>query len=104
MGDLVPSHLGFEKAVGAKSKQRSVTNISEWLQAFAVYASVISRNKPEHVPDLMGYQILILEASNEYQNNSWLAYYRRFQQQAASQPSCKWSIIEPTLWKLAFTG
>ena len=104
MGDLIPSHLGFEEIVGAKSKQRSVTNNSKWLQAFAVYVSVIARNQPERVPDLMGYQILILEASNEYQNNRWLAYDRRFRQQAASQPSCKWSIIEPTLWNLAFTG
>ena len=52
----------------------------------------------------MGYQILMLEASNEYQNNRWLAYDQRFRQLAASQPSCKWSITDSTLWSLAFTG
>ena len=54
--------------MGSKSKQRPITNISEWLQAFAVYVSVIARKQPQRVPDLMGYQILMLEASNEYQN------------------------------------
>jgi len=100
MTDPVPSHLGFEDTVGAKSKPRAVTNITEWLEAFAVYVSVIARKL---VPDLMGYQILMLEASSEYQNNRWMAYDRRFQQQAASHPSSKWSSIESTLWNFAFT-
>ena len=52
----------------------------------------------------MGYQILMLEASNEYQNNRWLAYDRRFRQLATSQPSSKWSNTDSTLWSLAFTG
>ena len=103
MGDLVPSRLGFEETAGAKSK-RFTTNISEWLQAFAVYVSVIAKKQPQRVPDLMGYQILMLEASNEYHNDRWLAYDRRFRQQAASQPGCKWSSIETTLWNWAFTS
>jgi len=104
MADLVPSHLGFEEIKGSKPRQRSVTNISEWLQAFAVYVSVISKKQPQHVPYLMGYQILMLEVSNEYQKNRWLAYDRRFRQLAASQPSWKWSNTDSTLWSLAFTG
>ena len=104
MGDLVPSHLSFEETAGAKSKQRCIANISEWLQAIAVYVSIIAKKQPQRVPDLMGYQILMLEASIEYQNNCWLAYDRQFQQQAASQPDCKLSITESTLWNFAFTG
>lgn len=45
-----------------------------------------------------------MEASNEYQGNSWLAYDRHFRQCAASQPNSKWSNIDTTVWKLAFTG
>ena len=73
LGDLLSNHLGFEETVGSKSKQHPITNISEWLQAFTVYVSVIARKQPQRVPDLMGYQILMLEASNEYQGNCWLA-------------------------------
>ena len=90
--------------MGSKSKQHPITNISEWLQAFAVYVSVIAKKQPQHVPDLMGYQILMLEANNEYQGNCWLAYDRRFRQQAASLPNCKWFTIDSTIWNLAFTG
>jgi len=46
----------------------------------------------------------MLEVSNEYQNNRWFAYDRRFRQLAASQPSWKWSNTDSTLWSLAFTG
>ena len=104
MGDLVPNHLNFEDSTGSKSKQRPISNIAEWLQAFAIYVSIISRKQPQRVPDLMGYQILMLEASTEYEGNSWLAYDRRFRRQAASQPNCKWSSIDTTCWNLAFTN
>ena len=40
----------------------------EWLQAFAVYISVIAKTQPHRISDLVGYQILILEASNECHN------------------------------------
>ena len=102
--DLVPSHLGFEETVGSKSKQCPVTSIAEWLQAFAVYVSVIARKQPQCVPDLMGYQILMLEGSNEYKGSSWMAYDRRFRQQAAAHPNCEWSKIDSTIWNLAFNG
>ena len=42
MGDLLPTHLGLDDTARSKLR-RSVTNISEWLQAFAVYVSVISK-------------------------------------------------------------
>jgi len=58
--------------------------IFEWLQAFAVYVAIIAKKQPHEVPGLIGYQILMLEASIEYQNIRWIAYDRCFQQQAAS--------------------
>ena len=103
MGDLIPTHLGLDDT--ACSKLRCfVTNISEWLQAFAVYISVIAKKQPHHVPDLMGYQILILKASNEYRGDCWLGYDWRFQQRTASQSNRKWSDMDSTLWNMAFTG
>ena len=45
----------------------------------------------------MGYQILMQEASTEYEGNSWLAYDRRLRLQAASS-------IDTTCWNLAFTN
>ena len=83
MGDLIPTRLGLDDTVCSKLRH-SITNITEWLQAFTVYISVIAKTQPHRISDLMGYQILILEASNEYCNDCWLGYDQRFQQQAAS--------------------
>ena len=70
----------------------------EWLQSFAVHVSVIARKQPQRVPDLMGYQVLILEASSEYKNDCWTAYDRRFfAQDDTSQPQHNWSNIDTTL-------
>ena len=63
MGNLVPN---FEDTTGSKSKHRPISNIAEWLQVFAMYVFIISRKQPQQVPDLMGYWILMLEASTEY--------------------------------------
>ena len=103
MEDLIPTRLGLDDT--ARSKLRCfITNISEWLQAFAVYITVIAKKQPHHVPDLMAYQILVQEASNEYHNDCWLGYDRCFWQQAASRSNCKWSDKDSTLWNMAFTG
>ena len=104
LGDLVPNHLGFQETVRSKSKQHPVTNISEWLQAFTMYVSVIAKKQPQRVPDLISYQFLMLEARNEYQGNCWLAHDMHVRQQASSLPNCKWSTIDSTIWNLAFTG
>lgn len=68
-----------------KSSQKHwiITNIIEWLQGFAVYVSVIARKHPQYVPDLMGYQILMLETSNKYKNDCWFGFDRCFCQQTA---------------------
>ena len=100
MGDLLPSRLGLDDAAKSKQKHRLI-NITEWLQR---YVSVIASKQPQRVPDLMGYQVLILEASSEYKNDCWMAYDRRFRQDATSQPQRSWSNIDTTLWLLAFSG
>ena len=64
MGDLIPTHLGLDDTVRSKLRC-SITNITEWLQAFTVYISVIAKTQPHRISDFMGYQILIPEASNE---------------------------------------
>ena len=64
MGDLIPTRLGLDDTVRSKLRC-SITNITEWLQAFTVYISVIAKTQPHRISDLMGYHILISEASNE---------------------------------------
>ena len=109
MAELIPDRLGVTRSFGneesgkvAKQKRRVVANIMEWVQCFGIYMAVISRKQPQRVPDLLGYQTLIIEAYLEYQDDGWMAYDRRFRQRtAATQP---WAHIDTTLWNLAFSG
>ena len=83
---LVPHRLRLEEITRSKQKCQAISSISGWLQAFAVYVAVISKKQPDRVPDLMGYQVLMLEVSNEYKNDCWLAYDRHFHHKLPSIP------------------
>jgi len=69
-----------------------------------VYVAVLSKKQPHCIPDLLGYQLIILEAYTEFRNDGWLAYDRRFRQWVASCQKTRRAAIELTLWSLAFQG
>ena len=105
IGELLPATLSLtDDEQKQRSKHRRMFSIIEWLQGFAVYVAVLSRTQPSRIPDLMGYQTLILEAYNEFRNDCWLGHDRQFRQWVASHPGTHWAAIAPTLWSLAFQG
>ena len=79
-------------------------SILEWLQGYFIYVAAISLKFLNCIPNLMGYQSLIIEAHLECKNDCWIGYDCRFRQQAASQPDRPWAAVEPTLWNHAFAG
>ena len=106
MAELLPERLGVlgtDDDAKQKPKKWSLS-ILEWLQCYAVYVAVISKKQPEQIPDLKGYQSLVIEAYMKYKNDCWIGYDRHFWQQAASQPHRPWSNVDSTLWTLAFAG
>ena len=77
-GDLIPTHLGLDDTVRSKLGC-SITNITEWLQAYTDYISVIAKTQPHRISDLMGYQILIPDSDSRSQQRissvfSWKAF------------------------------
>ena len=87
------------------SKSRRISHFLYWNGSSALqFMFQCYAKKPERITDLMGYQSLIIEAHLEYKNDCWIGYDCRFRQQAASQPHHPWSIIDNTLWNLAFAG
>jgi len=46
MSDLLLNHLGHEDTAKGNQKHH-ITNISEWLQGFAVYVLVIAKKEPQ---------------------------------------------------------
>ena len=110
MAELLPDRMGTSKSsmvdesTKSKVRRRPVSSIIEWVQCFNTYLSVMCRICPEKIPDLLAYQMLIVEASMVYEGNAWLGYDRRFRQAAAANPHMQWSKTDTDLWHLAFTG
>ena len=113
LAELLPDRIGSlsgnptledEDRVGSKKKKRQVTTILEWVRCFSLYMAIIALKHPGKLPDLLGYQVLIVEARMEYEGDGWLGYDRRFRQMAAAVPTTTWARIEPTLWNMAFAG
>lgn len=108
MCELLPEHLGAvipdNQQKSSKPRCHAISNILEWLKCFGIYVAIISHKQPQRVPDLIGYQTLIIEAHMEYSGEGWMGYDRRFRQRAASDPNIIWSQIDTTLWNLAFSG
>jgi len=65
MSDLLPERMGIHRRRDDHKSKHSKCSLSilEWLQYFSAYVSVVSR---QHIPDLIGYQSLIIDASMEY--------------------------------------
>jgi len=93
MKDFSPNQLGIpanhqgEEAsrTSSKGRTRNISSIVEWLQCYAIYLSVMCRVHPGKIPDMLAYQIIILEASLEFKG-------RCFCQNAAADPNIKWEL------------
>ena len=66
--------------------------------------AVIAKSQPDRIPDLLGYQSLIIEAHLEYGGDGWIGYDKRFRLNAAANSLKTWAQVDTTLWHLAFTG
>ena len=107
MAELLPDRLGSAGMMAGedqtripRSRRKAVTNIFEWVECFAIYVAVLSRSRPQRVPEMLGYLILILEAHMEHGGDGWIGYDRRFCMTAAGNPSINWAAIDTTLWQL----
>ena len=109
MSELLPENLGHATSeevqlTVTKPRKCVIADIVEWLQCFGTCIAIISQKQPTRVIDLLGYQNPMKQAYQEYEGDCWLRYDRRFRQQAAATTSTTWSIVDPTLWNLVFSG
>ena len=87
-----------------KSKQRRELSVMEWVQSFGVYMAAVSRTKPHCIPDLLGYQQRIIQASCNRHPGCWADYDRQFRLKASATSSIEWSTIDLNIWNNAFPG
>ena len=84
-----------------KTKSQQIT---VWAQCFALYVSVMAKEYPEYISELMAYMCTIIRASQEYENSAWVAYDSAYHQQAAATDNKQWSKINPSLFPLCFSS
>ena len=83
-----------DNAAGQKQKPPEAITILQWVQCFELYTAIVSHAEPEWIADLLGYQQLILHASQHYQEGRWISYDRHFRWKASVTKSKKWSLID----------
>jgi hypothetical protein len=120
LGELLPEHLQLASTGTAVSssvvilpessynthrrKKRQIADIATWVQVFSSYMLVLSTKYPEALPELISYQLLIVQHSQKFRYPSWLRYDIDFRTWAAQTGTRTWSQINPQCYALAFTG
>ena len=79
------------------SSTRSITGLELWLEAWSIYAAVLSSHKPQLAPQLFQYQAFITRSSSRFQLYAWLQYDTQFRLKLASNPHACWSSTDPEL-------
>ena len=106
MAELLPSYLDSADFNTDDQRTRKrlpvVSHIIDWVQCFAIYMAIISRQKSKRVADLLGYQSLIIGASQDCHEGQWVTYDHRFRLKASASRISQWSVIDVTIWNMTF--
>ena len=81
-----------------------MSSISQWVQCFNTYMSIVALKQPSRITDLLAYSSLIVQAHRKYSGDNWQVYDRNFRQQAAARQPLLWAHIDPGLWTMAFAN
>ena len=107
MAEISPNYLDFaEFNVGNQIQSGKhipeVTDIMEWVQCFGNYVAIISCSKPKRIADLIGYQSIIIEASQICHEYKWVTCNQCFRLKASASPKKQLLKIDITTWNMAF--
>ncbi len=84
--------------------RKAIGDLPTWLQCFGCYMAVITARSPARMPDLLGYMLTIVKASQKYKWPSWVVYDQNFRLEPAEKGMLEWSKVDPSLFSLCFTG
>ena len=75
----------------ASKPARRLTDISLWMQAFAIYMLIMVTDLPSRAADLIRYQLLILRMYTQFDGLAWCNYDEAFRRDAAARHVVDWS-------------
>ena len=109
--NLLPVRLGIPEPTlldvltkpESTKPRKEIKTIQQWALCFNSYVTILAQKQPHHIGDLLAYISIIINASGEYEDTPWLQYDARFRQQAATEPSRPWAMIDASLWTTCFS-
>ena len=81
-----------------------ITDISLWLERYAVMAAILATRFPCKAPELLAYQATIVRAEHNYEGKRWVSYDRQFRREALARNDLNWSVVDARLYNEAFNG
>ena len=87
-----------------KPKKHRIETITEWIKAFTIYMADMSRQYPEVVPEMLAYQLAVVNASEQYDGLYWRSYDVHYRVNAAASGNRSWSALDVDLYTRFFTG
>jgi hypothetical protein len=82
----------------ASKPARRLTDISQWLHAFAIYMLIMVTYLPSRAADLIRYQLLILRMYTQFGGSAWYNYDEAFRRDAAARYVVDWSGMHVELY------
>ena len=95
---------GLTIPLPSPAQRPKITSIDRWLDAFAIYSSVILYSYPSRGVDLISYQQLIRESAKKFPGMAWYVYDVEFRRRASHNLSKKWGERDVQLYLDTFTG
>ena len=74
---------GLTIPLPSQAKRPKITGIDRWLDAFAIYSSVLLSSYPSRGVDLFAYQQLIRQSARKFPGMAWYLYDMEFRQRAS---------------------
>ena len=86
------------------AQRPKITSIDRWLDAFAIFSSVVLYSYPSREVGLISYQQLIRESARKFPGMAWYVYDVEFRRRASHNLSKKWGERDVQLYLDTFTG
>jgi len=88
----------------SSSERPKITTVEKWLDAFAIYFSVIVSAYPSRAVGLIAYQQLIRDTARKFPGMAWHVYDLEFRRRVSHNLSVKWGERDVQLYLDTFTG
>jgi len=99
---ISPHYEANDHTASHRKTPKQVTDIMDWIQCFGMYVAIVSLKNPRRIPNLIGYQNLIIQSYIDSHEGHWIIYDRRFCLKASTTTIPEWSAIDITVWRMAF--